>query len=71
MIHARLSDSRRWSGAEHSGIDIDSRQIRPGSVFDALKGAHHDGHDHLDDAQSNGAVSRLSPGPCRRPPYRF
>lgn len=66
MIHGRLSDAARWSGAEHSGpdvefygVDIDSRQIRPGSLFVALKGAHHDGHDHLDDAQSNGAAAAL------------
>ena len=64
MIHARLSDAAKWSGAGHfgqdtefSGIDIDSRRINPGSLFIALKGAHHDGHDHLDEAQSRGAVA--------------
>ena len=64
MIHARLSDAAQWSGAEHlgqdtefSGIDIDSRRVRPGSLFVALTGAHHDGHDHLDEAQSRGAVA--------------
>lgn len=66
MIHARLSDAVRWTGAEHIGpdvefygVDIDSRRVRPGSLFVALMGAHHDGHKHLHDAQSNGAVAAL------------
>ena len=64
MIQARLSDAAQWSGAEFfgqdaefSGIEIDSRRITPGSLFVALKGVHHDGHDHLDEAQSRGAVA--------------
>lgn len=66
MIHARLSDAARWSGAElfgqnseFSGIAIDSRLVKPGSLFIALKGAHHDGHDHLEEALSRGAVAAL------------
>lgn len=66
MIRAHLSAAARWCSAEHSGLDvefsgieIDSRRLRPGALFVALKGAHHDGHDHLDDAQSNGAAAAL------------
>lgn len=66
MIHARLSEAAQWSGAEHfgrdaefSGIEIDSRRVTPGSLFVALTGAHHDGHDHLDEAQSRGAAAAL------------
>jgi UDP-N-acetylmuramoyl-tripeptide--D-alanyl-D-alanine ligase len=66
MIHARLSDAARWSGAEllgrdiaFSGIEIDSRRLNPGSLFVALKGAHYDGHDYLDEAQVGGAVAAL------------
>lgn len=66
MIHARLSDAAQWSGAEHfgqdaefSGVDIDSRRVTSGSLFVALTGAHHDGHDHLDEAQSRGAAAAL------------
>ena len=64
MIHARLSDAAKWSGAEHfgqdaqfSGVEIDSRRVSPGSLFVALAGRHHDGHDHLDEAQSRGAAA--------------
>jgi UDP-N-acetylmuramoyl-tripeptide--D-alanyl-D-alanine ligase len=66
MIHARLSDAAHWSGAElfgrdieFSGIEIDSRRLNPGSLFVALKGAHYDGHDYLDEARSRGAVAAL------------
>jgi len=70
MIHARLSDVAKWSGADHfgqdaefSGIEIDSRRVRPGSLFVALTGAHHDGHDHLDEAQSRGATAVFAARP--------
>jgi UDP-N-acetylmuramoyl-tripeptide--D-alanyl-D-alanine ligase len=64
MIHTHLSDAATWSGAElfgqdvkFSGVEIDSRKVSPGSLFVALAGAHHDGHDHLDEAQSRGAAA--------------
>ena len=70
MIHARISDAAKWSGAEHFGQDaefssiaIDSRQVSPGSLFIALTGAHHDGHDYLDEAQSREAVAALVASP--------
>jgi UDP-N-acetylmuramoyl-tripeptide--D-alanyl-D-alanine ligase len=66
MIHARLSEAAHWSDAElfghdieFSGIEIDSRRLNPGSLFVALKGAHYDGHDYLDEARSKGAVAAL------------
>ena len=66
MIHTHLSDAALWSGAEFfgqdenfSGVEIDSRRVSPGSLFVALAGAHHDGHDHLDEARTRGAVAAL------------
>ncbi|MDI1276959.1 UDP-N-acetylmuramoyl-tripeptide--D-alanyl-D-alanine ligase [Methylobacter sp.] len=66
MIHARLSAAAQWSGAIHhgqdtefTGIAIDSRQVTPGSLFVALTGAHHDGHDYLDDAKLRRASCAL------------
>lgn len=74
MIHSRLSDAARWTGAKHFGqdveffgVNIDSRQIRPGALFVALKGAHHDGHDYLGSAQSRGAVAALVTRPVSVP----
>ena len=38
-------------------VSIDSRDIRPGDVFWALKGEQHDGHDFIPQALERGAVS--------------
>ena len=40
-------------------ISTDSRNVEPGAVFVALRGAHHDGHDHAADAVAEGAVAAL------------
>ncbi len=39
-----------------AGASIDTRTIRGGQVFFAIRGPRHDGHDHLADAVRNGAV---------------
>ncbi|MEB3300107.1 MAG: UDP-N-acetylmuramoyl-L-alanyl-D-glutamate--2,6-diaminopimelate ligase [Candidatus Sericytochromatia bacterium] len=55
-----------------AGIRPDSRAIRPGEVFVALRGTRVDGHDHVQDALARGAIaaiveadklSLLPPGP--------
>jgi len=38
-----------------AGLSDDSREIRPGDVFVAVKGISSDGHDHIDEAFSKGA----------------
>ncbi len=40
-------------------IEIDSRAVRPGALFVALRGVNHDGHDYLPDALTRGAVALL------------
>jgi len=40
-------------------ISTDSRDVEPGAVFVALRGANHDGHDHAADAVAVGAVAAL------------
>ena len=42
-----------------SGYQIDSRKIEPGNLFFALKGERSDGHKHLRDAVSKGAVGAV------------
>ncbi len=37
------------------GVTHDSRRVRPGDVFVAVPGAHHDGHDHAPAAVAAGA----------------
>ena len=40
-----------------TGISIDSRAVRPGHLFVALKGGSADGHDYVSKAIENGAVA--------------
>ncbi len=40
-------------------VSTDSRSVAPGTVFVALRGPNHDGHDHAVDAVSSGAVAAL------------
>lgn len=37
------------------GVSIDSRSVRPGEAFFALKGEHHDAHDYVAQAAQSGA----------------
>lgn len=52
-----------WQAAR---VEIDSRKVRPGDVFVAIKGERFDGHAFVADAFKNGAVaalvSRMVPG---------
>src|SRR5580698_7126677 len=40
-----------------TGWSIDSRTIAPGDLFFALRGPNHDGHEHIQEAFSKGAVA--------------
>jgi UDP-N-acetylmuramoyl-L-alanyl-D-glutamate--2,6-diaminopimelate ligase len=40
-------------------VDDDSRQVRRGDLFIAVKGSERDGHDYLDKAQAAGAVAAV------------
>lgn len=42
--------------ADVTGIRLDSRQVKPGDLFVALEGAHHDGHQFIEDAIRLGAT---------------
>lgn len=42
--------------AVFNGVSIDTRTLRPGEVFFAIAGPHHDGHDHLEEAVQKGAT---------------
>lgn len=45
---------------EIKGLAYDSRRIKPGYIFVAIKGHEKDGHDYLSDALHNGAVALVS-----------
>jgi UDP-N-acetylmuramoyl-tripeptide--D-alanyl-D-alanine ligase len=48
-------------------VVIDSRQVRPGSLFAALAGERVDGHDFAQDAMAAGAVAVLGSRPTGTP----
>ncbi len=50
--------------AHVSGVIYDSRQVRAGSVFVALKGQHADGTSYARDALAKGAVAVLAESPA-------
>lgn len=53
---------------EISGITQDSRAVRPGYLFAALKGEKVDGRDYIDAAIKNGAVAILGSNDILLPP---
>jgi UDP-N-acetylmuramoyl-L-alanyl-D-glutamate--2,6-diaminopimelate ligase len=50
--------------ADVSGVTCDSRQVRPGSVFVALRGAQADGTSFAREAVKRGAVAVISDAPA-------
>ena len=62
----RLGDAARAIGgvltgedSEFVGVSTDSRAIRPGELFVALRGEKFDGHDYVADVLSRGAAGAL------------
>ena len=43
-------------GIEVSGVCYDTRKLKTGDLFVAIRGYEHDGHDYIDNAISSGAV---------------
>jgi len=54
-MNARLHGDDR----EVVGVSTDTRQLRPGELFIALRGPRFDGHDHLEAALHRGAVGAV------------
>lgn len=45
--------------AEITGVCIDSRELKPGSLFIAIQGDRFDGHDFIKEAESQGALAAV------------
>ncbi len=54
-----LTDVRGTLPDNVDGISDDSRRVTPGSLFIAIRGYDHDGHDYLDRARDLGATAVL------------
>ncbi len=52
-----LDPAERIATTRVNGITDDSRRLRPGDVFVAIRGAHADGHDHAAAALAAGAAA--------------
>lgn len=50
---------KQQGDAQITGVSIDSRSVRPGSVFIALRGKHADGNDYVLDALDRGAAAAV------------
>ncbi len=50
------------SSASYSGVSIDSRTIKDGELFVALRGDNHDGHNFIKDALKKGSGAIVSRG---------
>lgn len=59
-----------FPGATFSGISYDSRNIRGGNLFVAVKGEKADGRDYVDAAFANGASVAISPSAMTPPEGR-
>lgn len=55
------------AGAAICGFATDNREVRPGDLFLAIKGARVDGHDFVADAMMRGAVGALAERPVEGP----
>ena len=58
---ALVQDLVQWlrARAPEAGLTADSRAVRPGDVFIAMPGRHHDGRRHVADAAAAGAAAIL------------
>jgi len=52
---------------EAAGVEMDSRDVRPGDLFVALKGESMDGHRFLEAAFARGAVAAIVDRPVDYP----
>src|SRR5437868_15540252 len=47
------------SGAQVTGWSVDSRTLRPGDLYFALRGPNHDGHAYVAEVLKKGAVGAV------------
>ena len=57
-VHGRLTTDTDKS-LKISGVSRDSKSVKPGDLFVAIKGERHDGHDYVEQAMNAGAVGAV------------
>ena len=68
-VSGKLVCNKDMENSVISGISLDSRKIKPGWLFIALKGEKADGFDFTDAAFRNGAVCALCERPAEKHPH--
>ena len=64
-LSQHIPDCRRIGGdVDVQALAYDSRQVTPGTLFVALRGADSDGHDFISQAMSGGAVALAVNADC-------
>lgn len=58
-LSANMSASEHHANIQAQRINTDTRTLKAGDVFVALRGDHFDGHDYLKQAQQSGAVAAI------------
>lgn len=64
---AAATGGRASHAFQASGVEMDSRDVRPGDVFIALKGEAMDGHKFIPAAFAKGAVAAITDRPVDFP----
>ncbi len=64
LCDVELTSQPQADGIEITGIAYDSRLVRPGDAFVAIKGYQTDGHQYIDAAVKNGAAAVVAQTPC-------
>ncbi|HWK42225.1 MAG TPA: UDP-N-acetylmuramoyl-tripeptide--D-alanyl-D-alanine ligase [Croceibacterium sp.] len=64
---AKAVGGRASAAFQASGVEMDSRDVRSGDLFFALKGESSDGHLYVDKAFSNGAIAAVVEQPIAQP----
>lgn len=67
LLEGLLGGEATLPDIEVSGVTTDSRLVREGDAFLALKGARYDGRDFIEDAAGRGASAVLSEAPLSSP----
>jgi UDP-N-acetylmuramoyl-tripeptide--D-alanyl-D-alanine ligase len=74
-LKVSLAELASWCGGKAvgsesvriTGVSTDTRTLRPGELFVAIRGPNHDGHDFLDQASAGGATALLVSRPTDAP----
>jgi UDP-N-acetylmuramoyl-tripeptide--D-alanyl-D-alanine ligase len=59
MAQALNVSSEATAGIEAVGVSTDSRTVRPGELFFAIRGERFDGHEYVEDAFAKGACAAV------------